>query len=1220
MDTKLIETLKERILILDGAMGTCIQSYQLSEEDFKGERFSAHPILQKGNNDILCLTRPDIIEAIHRAYLEAGSDIIETNTFNGTRISQADYEMEDVVYEINLEGAKIARKVADAYTRMNPDKPRWVLGAMGPTNRTLSISPDVENPGYRNLDFIQLLEAYKEQVRGLIEGGVDGLLIETIFDTLNARVAICAAYEVGCEKGIEIPLFISGTVTDKSGRTLSGQTLEAFIASMEHPWVKCMGLNCAFGAKDLIPFIKEIAEKSEHFISVYPNAGLPNAFGEYDELPEETAAILEELIEGCYVNIVGGCCGTTPGHIEAIAKVCKDRSPRIPIRLEKETKFAGLNLLRINQNTNFVNIGERTNVAGSKLFLRLIKEKKYEEALAIARDQVENGAQMIDINFDDGLLDSKEEMVYFLRLIASEPEISKVPVVIDSSKWEVIEAGLRVIQGKAVVNSISLKNGEEEFKAYARLIRNYGAGVVVMAFDEKGQADTYERKIEVCKRAYDILIEEVGFPAEDIIFDPNILAIATGIEEHDGYGLDFIRATKWIKENLPYAKVSGGVSNLSFSFRGNNVIREAMHSVFLYHAIQNGMDMGIVNPGMIQIYDEIDKELVQVVEDVILNRYVGASEKLMELAVKYQGQGMQVDESSKLKWREEGCGERLTHALVKGIVDYIPEDIQEARSIYDKPLHIIEGPLMDGMKLVGKLFGEGKMFLPQVVKSARVMKKAVSELLPYMEKDQTNESNKAGKILLATVKGDVHDIGKNIVGIVLACNNFEIIDLGIMVPCERILEVAREEKVDMIGLSGLITPSLDEMTHVAREMERQGFTIPLLIGGATTSRTHTAVKIAPEYSGPVIHSIDASKAVEVVKNLMNPEGKHQFIEETKVSYASIKKQYLESKTPLLSYEQSKAHGLKLDWESITIHRPNQLGIYEEKNVTVETLRPYIDWTFFFVAWGMKKPYPQVLTDENCGEEARKIYEDAQKMLDWLQVKEIKPRGVYGIFPANSEDESIKVYEDETRTKELATFYTLRQQKKNSEGQCLALADYIAPISSNKLDYIGGFVVTSGIEIDSLYWNLKKDNDDYNAMMVKILGDRLAEAYAEYLHYKVRKEYWGYSPDEILSFESLFKVDYQGIRPAIGYPSLPDHSEKETLFKLLAATAHTGVELTENFLMTPVGSVSGLYLANEESSYFTLGKIGQEQVDAYAAKKNKEVSYIEKMIASNLDYK
>ncbi|MGL4774047.1 MAG: methionine synthase, partial [Clostridium sp.] len=964
-----------------------------AEEDFRGERFKECKNELKGNNDLLCITKSEVIRTIHEQYLENGADIIETNTFNGTRVSQMDYGMESLVYEINLSGAKLAKECANKYS--TNDKPRYVAGSIGPTNKTLSISPDVENPAFRAITFDELVDAYKEQIEGLIDGGVDLLLIETIFDTLNARAAIYAASKVFEDKKTYLPIMISVTLTDKSGRTLSGQTLEAFVASISDENVISIGLNCSFGGKELIPFVKRLSNLTDKYVSVHPNAGLPNGFGQYDEEPETTALYIKELVDEECLNIVGGCCGTTPKHINEIYKVCEGKKPRDIKPLERVSKFAGLELVEVTKESNFINVGERTNVAGSKKFLRLIKEKNYEEALSIAREQVESGAQIIDINFDDGLLDSKEEMSIFLRLIGTEPEICKVPVMIDSSKWEVIESGIKVIQGKAIVNSISLKNGEEEFIKYAKEVKKYGAGVVVMAFDEKGQADSYERKIEVCERAYNILVNEVKFNPEDIIFDPNILAIATGIEEHDNYGVDFIRATKWIKENLPYCKVSGGVSNLSFSFRGNNKVREAMHSVFLYHAIKNGMDMGIVNPGMIQIYDDIPEDLVKVVEDVVLNKYEGASEKLIEIAEELKNQNNGEEEVSKLKWREGDYHSRIVYGLVKGLGDYIEEDIEEARKHFDKALEVIEGPLMDGMKTVGELFGDGKMFLPQVVKSARVMKKGVAHLLPYIEEEKSDaSSNKAGKILIATVKGDVHDIGKNIVGVVLACNNFDIIDLGIMVPLEEIIEKAKEEKVDIIGLSGLITPSLDEMCKVVSELEKQGLDIPVIIGGATTSKTHTAVKIDPLYSGPVIHCIDASKSVEVSKKLLNPSQKEEFVKEIKSNYKKIREEYLNKDIKLVDYNFAKSNSYKIDWSKEEIIKPNKLGIERLEGVTVNTLRQYIDWSFFFLAWDMNRVYPNIFDDKKYGEEAKRLFDEANEMLDKLNEIKIKPEGVY----------------------------------------------------------------------------------------------------------------------------------------------------------------------------------------------------------------------------------
>ena len=1217
MESTFIQLLKDKIVILDGAMGTCIQQYKLNEEDYRGERFKDSQYEQKGNNDLLSLTKPEVIKEIHREYYKAGSDIVETNSFNANRISQVDYGMEDVVYEINKTSAEIAREVAKEFMLEDPTRKRFVAGSVGPTNKTLSLSPDVENPGFRSITFDQLKDAYKEQVEGLIDGGVDVILIETIFDTLNARAAICAVNEVCRNKGISIPIMISVTINDKSGRTLSGQTLKAVVESLKDPLVISIGLNCSFGAKDLIPIIKELGKMTELNISIYPNAGLPNAFGEYDETPEVTSSLLKVLIDDGDVNIVGGCCGTTPKHIEAIAKVAEGKKPRVARKMDIISKFAGLEVVDITKESNFINIGERTNVAGSRKFLRLISEKKYEEALSIAREQVENGAQIIDVNFDDGLLDSAKEMETFLKLIASEPEISKVPIMIDSSKWEVVRAGLKSIQGKCIVNSISLKNGEEEFINHAKEVMSFGAGAVVMAFDENGQADVYERKIEVCKRAYDILVNKVGFPPENIIFDPNILAIATGIDEHDNYAVDFIKATKWIKENLPYAKVSGGVSNLSFSFRGNNKIREAMHSVFLYHAINNGMDMGIVNPGMIQIYDEIEPELVKVVEDVVLNKYHGAAEKLIEVAEAYKGTAVTSNEH-KMAWRELSVKERLIHSLIKGISDYVEEDIKEIRPQYKKALDIIEEPLMDGMGKVGELFGEGKMFLPQVVKSARVMKKAVSVLLPYIEEEKSeNDSTSAGKILLATVKGDVHDIGKNIVSVVLACNNFEVIDLGIMVPCEDIVAKAKEEDVDIIGLSGLITPSLDEMCKVAKALEEEGLRIPLTLGGATTSKTHTAVKIDPIYSGPVIHCFDASKSVEVCKKLMNEKTRDSFIKEIKDQYKNIRDTYNSKKSPLLSLSEARENKANVKWN---ISKPNKLGVYKVDDISIEILREYIDWNLFFYGWGMKGKYPAIFEDSKYGSEAKKIFEDGNKMLDLLVEKGVTPKGVYGIFPANSIGEDIEIYKDEERIEKLTTFNTLRQQRINKDGVCLSLGDFIAPKESGIKDYIGGFIVTSGKEIDDMYNEFKIEGDEYSSIMVKLIGDRLAEAFAEYLHYKVRTEFWGYSKDEVLDFTSLFDVNYKGIRPAIGYPSLPDHSEKRKLFDILRGEENTGVELTESYLMTPVCSACGLYFASEDSKYFSVDKISEEQMKDYCNRKGNDIQEIEPMIINNLSYK
>ena len=1214
---ELISILEQRILVLDGAMGTSIQSFKLTEEDYRGERFKNFSHDQKGNNDLLSLTKPEVIQTIHRRFLEAGADMIETNTFNSTAISQEDYDLGDIVYELNYASARLAREVADEMTQKNPSKPRFVAGAIGPTNKTASLSPDVENPGIRNISFDELVSAYSEQISGLIAGGVDCLLIETIFDTLNARAAIIAAEKVYEAQNVELPIMISGTLTDKSGRILSGQKLEAFAQSIRHKYVISIGLNCSFGGADLIPFIKELSKTQDLYISFYPNAGLPNVLGDYDETPYITARYIEEVAKGGYVNIVGGCCGTTQDHIAAISKCVEGIKPRVLPTLPKESIYCGLEIVKSHKANNFINIGERTNVAGSAKFARLIREKNYEAALMIAKEQVENGAQIIDVNFDDGLLNSEEEMVYFLKLIASEPDIASRPIMIDSSKWSVIEAGLKSIQGKPIVNSISLKNGEEEFLERAKLIKAFGAAVVVMAFDEKGQADTYERKISICERAYRLLVEELHFPPQDIIFDPNILAIATGMEEHNNYALDYIQATKWIKEHLPYAKVSGGVSNLSFSFRGNNTIREAMHSVFLYHAIHAGMDMGIVNPGMIQIYDDIPKDLLELVEDVVLNKREDAAERLLDQAENYKQGGSEVS-IQQIKWREESLDERLSYALVKGITEFIEEDLAEAVQIYPKALHIIEGPLMTGMTRVGDLFGEGKMFLPQVVKSARVMKKAVGYLLPYIEKDkEEGESNKAGKILLATVKGDVHDIGKNIVGVVLACNNFEIIDLGVMTPCETILDTAIKEKVDIIGLSGLITPSLDEMVHVATEMERRGMTLPLIIGGATTSKLHTALKIAPHYSGPTVYGYDASKTVEICKKLLGKE-KEAFITEVKKEYEEKRQSYEKAPKKTISLEEARSKKLKIDWKHRPIAEPLFKGIKTINHYTIKDLRPYIDWTFFFIAWEMKKLYPAILEDEVYGEEAHRLLEDANKMLDFLESEDIVDlKGVLGIFKANSVEEDIALYyEDGTLA---TTLNCLRQQKVQKQEQYLCLSDFICPKAEGKEDYIGGFIVTAGLEAEAYANKLKAKGDEYGAIMVKLLCDRLAEAFAEKLHQEVREKYWGYAKDEHLEVDELLKGKYRGIRPAFGYPSLADQSQMQKVFELLEGEKVTGVRLTESFMMDPVASVCGLYFASEDARYFDATLLGKDQVEDYATRCQLSIDVTQKRLARYLAY-
>ena len=1219
LNEKIKALLQERILVLDGAMGTAIQKQDLTEEDYSGCSCHGHSNQSlKGNHDLLNLTKPDLIRDIHRQYLEAGADIIETNTFNANRISQADYALEQQVYEINLQGAILAREAAEEYSLKNPAKPRLVAGSIGPTNKTASLSPDVEDPGFRNISFDELREAYAEQIEGLVDGGVDLLLIETIFDALNARAAIIAADQVLTGKGLDLPVMISGTITDHSGRILTGQTLEAFAESMKHDRVATIGLNCAFGPKDLIPFIRELSSTQDRYISFHPNAGLPNTLGGYDETPEEMASFVKELALEGHLNIVGGCCGTTPDHIRAIHDAVQGIAPRALPALEPETIYCGLEVTRVNKQNNFVNIGERLNVAGSAKFARLIREGNYEEALSIAKEQVESGAQIIDVNFDDGMLDAVKEMDVFLKLIASEPEISKVPMMIDSSQFTVLETGLKAIQGKAIVNSISLKAGEEEFLQQARIIKQYGAGMVVMAFDELGQADTFERKIQICKRAYDLLVDVVKFPPENIIFDPNILAIATGIEEHDNYAVDYIEAARWIKNNLPHAKISGGISNLSFSFRGNNAIREAMHSVFLYHAIRAGMDMGILNPGMIQVYDEIEPELLAKVEAVVLNQSPGAAEALLEFAEQYKGAEASQD-SSRLAWREEDCKERLKHALVKGITDFIEEDVEEARLQYDRALQVIEEPLMDGMKLVGDLFGEGKMFLPQVVKSARVMKKAVSVLLPYIEAEKAESgSNSAGKIVFATVKGDVHDIGKNIVSVVLTCNNFEVIDLGVMVPAEVILETAKKEKADLIAVSGLITPSLEEMSHIAREMEQQGFQIPMMLGGATTSKLHTALKIAPHYSGGVVYVPDASKAVEVARALVDPATRPGFLAGIREEYQLARDQYQGVERKLVSLAEARRNSLKLDWTQAEIVEPATLGVHRLEQFPLGELRDYIDWTFFFKAWEMKGIYPKILDDPRYGAEAKQLLADANEMLDELIQKQVlTANAVFGIFPAQAAGDDIRLYDPEDITRTLAVFPMLRQQASRTDGIYRSLADYVAPVESGRMDYLGGFVVTAGIGAEEEADRYKAEGDDYRALMVKLLADRLAEAFAELLHLIVRTRYWGYSKEENLSVEDLLRMQYDGIRPAFGYPALRDHSQKELLFRLLDGE-RIGVTLTESYMMQPGASVSGLYFGSKESAYFDINRIDGEQFEDYLSRNGKPAKELEQIFGSLLD--
>lgn len=1225
--TELLKQLLDtRILLLDGAMGTMIQRYKLSEDDFRSERFKDHQCDLKGNNDILCLTKPEIIKEIHSAYLEAGSDIIETNTFNGTSISQADYNMSNLAYEINFQAAKLAKEACEEFTKRDPSKPRFAAGALGPTNKTASLSPDVNDPGFRAVTFDELSIAYLEQAKGLIDGGADILLIETIFDTLNAKAAIFGIQEYCQKNNINIPIMISGTVVDLSGRTLSGQTTEAFYISLSH--VKnliSIGLNCALGAKQIRPFLEELSGIASCYVSVYPNAGLPNAFGGYDETPSEMAAILKEYSDEGLINIVGGCCGTTPDHIKEFSKIVKDLPPRKLKRQEPYLRLSGLEPVVLRPDSNFMNIGERTNVSGSKKFARLIASGNYDEALSIAKDQVEGGAQVLDVNMDEGMLDSEKVMHKFLNLLASEPEIAKLPIMIDSSKWSVIETGLKCLQGKGIVNSISLKEGEKVFKEHARKILNYGASVIVMAFDEEGQADTFERKTGIAKRAYEILVNEIGFQPQDIIFDPNILTVGTGIDEHNNYAVDFIRATRWIKQNLPLAKVSGGISNISFSFRGNDVVREAMHSAFLYHAIQAGLDMGIVNAGQLAVYDEVPKELLELVEDVLLNRRPEATERLIEFAEKVKKK--EKAEVKEAEWRKLSVEERLKHSLVKGIVDYVEKDVEEAIKKYSAPLAIIEGPLMDGMNVVGDLFGAGKMFLPQVVKSARVMKKAVAYLEPYITESRSSEESieksNNGTILLATVKGDVHDIGKNIVGVVLGCNNYKIIDLGVMVSADKILDAAIKENVDIVGLSGLITPSLDEMVHVAKEMERRGMRIPLLIGGATTSRIHTAVKIAPHYSQPTIHVLDASRSVPVVSNLINHETGESYIQKVKGEYTAIREDYLKrtASKDYISYDESKRNKLHFDKNIYVPKSPHRPGITVLYDFPLETLSKYIDWTPFFLTWELKGKYPKIFSDEKYGNEAEKLFKDANIILDdVIKNKALTANGVVGLFPANSVEDDIEVYTNESRSEVLTQFHTLRQQSLKSKGvPNIALSDFIAPKETGIKDYIGAFAVTTGVGIEKLLKKFEEAKDDYNSIMIKAIADRLSEAFAEYLHELVRKELWGYEPGENLTNEELIKEKYTGIRPAPGYPAQPDHTEKITLFNLLNVEENVKITLTENLAMHPAASVCGLYFANPNAKYFNVGKIGEDQVIDYHKRKGISKIEMEKWLKPILNY-
>ena len=1223
---KIHQLLQQRILILDGAMGTMIQSYKLEEADYRGERFVDHPCDVKGNNDLLSLTQPKIISDIHRAYFEAGADIVETNTFNGTSIAMADYQMEGLVYELNKESAKLARKVADEFTAQNPNKPRFVAGVLGPTNRTASISPDVNNPGFRNVSYDELVESYLESIAGLVDGGADLLLVETIFDTLNAKAALFAIETYFEQHKIHFPIMISGTITDASGRTLSGQTTEAFWNSLFHVQPISIGLNCALGAEQLRQYVEELSRIATCHVSAHPNAGLPNEFGEYDESPEAMAFHIKEWAQSGFLNIIGGCCGTAPAHIKAIADAVANVTPRIPTKNNHHCRLSGLEPFNITPESLYVNVGERTNVTGSARFAKLVKEGDYDTALDVARQQVESGAPIIDINMDEGMLDSKEAMVTFLNLIASEPDISRVPIMIDSSKWEVIEAGLKCIQGKGIVNSISMKEGEQKFIEQAKLVRRYGAAVIVMAFDEMGQADTRERKREICTRSYDLLTKVVGFPPEDIIFDPNIFAIATGIDEHNNYAVDFIESVKDIKQALPHALISGGVSNVSFSFRGNNPIREAIHAVFLYHAIKAGMDMGIVNAGQLAIYDDLPEELRERVEDVVLNRRQDATERLLDIAEKYKGDGKTVEKVEDLEWRSWPVEKRLEHALVKGITDYIDDDTELARQNAAKPLHVIEGPLMDGMNVVGDLFGEGKMFLPQVVKSARVMKKAVAYLMPFIEdeKEEGDVSTNNGKILMATVKGDVHDIGKNIVGVVLQCNNFEIIDLGVMVSCADMLEAAKREKVDIIGLSGLITPSLDEMVHVAKEMERLGFELPVMIGGATTSVIHTAVKIDQNYHGAIIHVKDASRAVGVAQNLITADTREAYIAKIKADYADRRTRHKGRKNTRrqLTITAARINKTKIDWQAYQPTIPKKLGVQTFDDYPLSELVERIDWTPFFQAWELAGKYPRILDDEIVGEHALNLFRDAKAMLTKIvDEKWLKARAVFGFFPANSvNDDDIEIYTDDNRNEVLMTLRSLRQQTERPPGRPnAALADFIAPKDSGVKDYIGSFAVTAGIGIEQHIARFEDDHDDYQSIMLKALADRLAEAFAERLHELVRKDLWAYVADETLDNEALIDEKYQGIRPAPGYPACPDHTEKGMLWQLLEPEKNAGMTITESFAMLPTAAVSGFYFAHPESRYFGLGKIDQDQVEDYAERKGWTMDVAERWLGPALSY-
>ena len=1218
------DLLGERILILDGAMGTMIQGHGLDGHHYHGDRFHGHACDQKGNNDLLTLTQPGIIRGIHASYLEAGADIIETNTFNSNSVSMVDYGLTQTVFELNSAGARLARSATDEFSAKTPGKPRFVAGVLGPTNRTASLSPEVNDPGFRNISFDELVACYTECVRGLLDGGADLLMVETVFDTLNCKAALFAIDNYFARHGVQVPVMVSGTITDASGRTLSGQTTEAFWTSVSHARPISVGLNCALGAKDLRPYIEELAKVADVFTSLHPNAGLPNAFGEYDESPEYTASFLKEFAEAGFLNIAGGCCGTTPAHIKAVSEALKDIPPRKVPQVEKKLRLSGLEPLNIGDETLFVNVGERANVTGSKAFARLILAGNYAEALSVARQQVENGAQVIDVNMDEAMLDSKKAMTTFLNLVGSEPDICRVPVMIDSSKWEVIEAGLKCVQGKCIVNSISMKEGEEEFLRQARLVRRYGAAAVVMAFDEKGQADTLARRIEICTRAYHLLQKEAGFPPQDIIFDPNIFAIATGIEEHNIYAIDFLEATRAIRKSLPHVGISGGVSNISFSFRGNEPIREAIHTAFLYHAVKAGMTMGIVNAGQLGVYAEIPQDLLGLVEDVLFNRRPDATERLVDFAESYKGDARVSKED--LAWRNGSVGERLTHALVRGINTYIVEDTEAARLQAERPIHVIEGPLMDGMNVVGDLFGAGKMFLPQVVKSARVMKEAVAHLIPYIEAEKAKSGTTGqskGKIVIATVKGDVHDIGKNIVSVVLQCNNFDVVNLGVMVPAEKILRIAREEKADIIGLSGLITPSLEEMAHVAREMERQGFTLPLLIGGATTSRVHTAVKIEPNYSGPTVWVPDASRSVGVCTSLISKEIREDYVRKVREEMEKTRSQHKGKKGqgPHYPIAQARQHGLKTDWSAYVPPVPKLIGLRAFKDYPLGEIAKVIDWTPFFQTWELAGRYPKILQDKVVGEAARNLFDDAQEMLARIiSGKWLGAAAVIGLFPANSVGDDVEVYTDESRGRLAATFHFLRQQMvKPQDKPNLCLADMVAPKDSGARDYIGAFAVTAGVGIDERVAAYEAKHDDYNAILLKALADRLAEAFAELMHQRVRREFWGYAAEEALGVDDLIDEKYRGIRPAPGYPACPEHTEKGLLFDLLGAPQAAGITLTESFAMLPTAAVSGFYFSHPQSQYFAVAKIDRDQVEDYARRKGMSLPEAERWLAPNLSY-